>query len=147
LDKALWRPTRHSLARAWVVGVPISMFPFLPFQSVFAIVLGFVFRANLLLCILLQFVSSPITAPIQLPACFFVGELVRGRTPAAVWTEFSGDPRAYMMHGDRVVSLYLGAVVLGIVLALLGYFIILGAVTDPKLRAAKPGGASGGEGI
>lgn len=70
LDKALWRPTRNSLARAWVVGVPISMIPFLPLQSVFAIVLGFVFRANLLLCILLQFVSSPVTAPIQLPACF-----------------------------------------------------------------------------
>lgn len=51
------------------------------------------------------------------------------------------------MHGDRVVSLYLGAVVLGIVFALLGYFIILGAVVDPKQREGKTIVGKEGEGI
>ena len=30
LAKELWLPTRNSLARAWLVGFPITIIPFLP---------------------------------------------------------------------------------------------------------------------
>ena len=36
LAKELWRPSASSLARAWLVGFPITVTPFLPLQSVFA---------------------------------------------------------------------------------------------------------------
>lgn len=123
LDKALWKPTHESLARAWLVGFPITTMPFLPLQTVFAAFAALFIRGNLLLAIALQFLSSPITAPVQLPACYFVGEIVRGKNPAQVWRHVKGAPRD-LISGDAAISLYLGAFVIGIVGGCLGYAII-----------------------
>lgn len=140
LDKALWKPTRESLARAWLIGVPITMIPFLPFQSLIAAAIALVVRANLLLAIALQFLSSPLTAPVQLPACYFVGEVLRGRSVSAVWHEVTTAPR-HVFTGDAMISLFLGAVVLGVVIGALGYLVIHGTWRDlptRKRRVAAP---------
>lgn len=123
LDKALWKPTRESLARAWLVGFPITMIPFLPVQSVFACILAIFVRGNLVLCIALQFLSTPLTAPVQLPACYLVGEVVRGRSPAQVWSEVTG-ATGDVFTGDSLLSLYLGAAVLGLGFGMLGYLVL-----------------------
>jgi uncharacterized protein (DUF2062 family) len=103
-----------------MVGFPITMVPFLPAQSAFATVAAIFIRGNLVLCIALQFLSSPLTAPVQLPACYFVGEVVRGRSPTAVWREIT-DSTADVFTGDSLLSLYMGALVLGVSIGLLGY--------------------------
>jgi len=118
--KELWLPTRESTARAWLIGFPITMVPFLPFQTVFASVAGLFVRANLMLCIALQFLSTPFTAPVQLSACYFVGELVRGRSFAIVWAQLRDSPRT-VFSGDSVISLYLGAVIIGALGGSIGY--------------------------
>ncbi len=59
----------------------------------------------------------------QLPTCYFVGEVVRGRSPAAVWREVTGSS-AGILNGDSLVSLYLGAAVLGLGIRLLGYVLL-----------------------
>lgn len=123
LDKALWKPTRESLARGWLVGFPITMLPFLPIQSVLACIVAIFVRGNLLLCIALQFLSMPLTAPVHLPACYFVGEVVRGHSPAAVWRQVTGSTMD-VFSGDSLVSLYLGAAVLGLGIGLLGYILL-----------------------
>ncbi len=137
LDKALWRPTRESLARAWIIGFPVTMMPFLPFQSLIACGIALFFRANLLLCIALQFLSSPLTAPLQLPACFFVGEVLRGRAPGEVWVEVTTASR-HVFTGDALTSLYLGGVVLGAFGGVLGYFAIQGPWKDLPRRRRSP---------
>ncbi len=123
LDRALWRPTRDSISRAWLIGMPITLIPFLPIQSLIACAVAVCMRGNVLLCIALQFLSTPLTAPIHLPACYLVGEVVQGRSPAAVWQHLahSADP---IFTGNAVFSLYLGAVVLGAVVGLAGYGLI-----------------------
>ncbi|MBE7538035.1 MAG: DUF2062 domain-containing protein [Bryobacterales bacterium] len=123
LDKKLWRPTHESLARAWLVGFPITVVPFLPAQSLFAVIAALCVRGNLLLCIALQFLSTPLTAPVQLSACYFVGELVRGMNPAQVWRHVASHPREVFTR-EGVISLYLGAFVIGIIGGCLGYAII-----------------------
>lgn len=123
LDKTLWKPTRESLARAWLVGIPITIIPFLPLQSVLACFVAIFFRGNLLLCIALQFLSTPLTAPVHLPACYFVGEVVRGNRPSEVWHKVTHSTLG-VFSGDSLVSLYLGAIVLGTVIGLLGYGVI-----------------------
>ncbi len=138
LDKALWKPTRESIARAWLIGVPITMVPFLPFQSLIAATIALFFRANLLLAIALQFLSSPFTAPVQLPACYFVGEVVRGRAIGAAWHEITTAPR-HAFTGDALFSLYLGSVVLGLLIGALGYLAIHGTWKDlPLPKRHKP---------
>ncbi len=123
LDKALWLPTRNSLARAWLIGFPITVIPFLPAQSVFATIGALVVRGNLLLCIALQFLSTPFTAPVHLPACYFVGQVARGVNPRDVWREISHGSK-HLLTGDAVTSLYLGAVIVGFLGGLLGYAIL-----------------------
>ncbi|MDO8542324.1 MAG: DUF2062 domain-containing protein [Opitutaceae bacterium] len=123
VDKALWQPTHDSLARAWLVGFPITMMPFLPLQSVLACVAALLVRGNLLLCIALQFLSTPFTAPVHLPACYFVGEVARGQHPVEVWRHISGDPKE-LLTGHAVSSLYFGAVIIGLLGGLLGYAVL-----------------------
>jgi uncharacterized protein (DUF2062 family) len=140
LDKALWKPTRESLARAWLVGVPITMMPFLPVQSLFACVAAVFVRGNLLLCIALQFLSTPFTAPVHLPACYFVGEVARGRSPSVVWHEVTGSTTD-VFTGDSLLSLYLGAAALGVTVGLLGY-VLLKNFWSPPHRHPRPAPSS-----
>lgn len=124
LHKDLWVPTPSSLARAWLIGFPITVTPFLPGQSVFATVGALLVRGNILLCVAMQFLSNPITAPVHLPICYLVGELVRGRTPENVWHGVANDT-SHLLSGDAAVSLYLGAVVVGLLGGVIGYAVIL----------------------
>lgn len=137
LDKALWKPTRDSLARAWLIGFPITMMPFLPIQSLFACVLAVFLRGNLLLCIALQFLSTPLTAPLQLPACFFVGEVVRGRSPGTVWHQVTHTP-GQMLTGDALFSLYVGALLIGVVVGVIGYALLKNYWILPLKRPRAP---------
>jgi uncharacterized protein len=140
LSKSLWKPTRESLARAWLVGFPITMVPLLPVQSVFACIAAFFVRGNLLLCIALQFLSTPLTAPVHLPVCYFVGEVVRGEDPRVVWRRAKAEPRKMLISAHGVTSLYLGAAILGLFGGVVGYAVIQQTWRDPRPRPrnAKP---------
>jgi uncharacterized protein len=124
LDSALWRPTPGSLARAWLVGFPITMVPFLPGQSVLATIAALCVRGNILLCVALQFLSNPFTAPVQLSLCYFVGEIVRGASPRFVWQHAWNAP-GDLLTAHAAISLYLGAVIIGIIGGVVGYAILL----------------------
>lgn len=140
LSKELWRPTRESLARAWLVGFPITIIPFLPLQSVISCFAALFVRGNIPLCIALQFLSTPLTAPVHLPACYFVGEVVRGVSPRAAWDQVAHTPK-HLFTGDAAISLYLGAVVLGVLIGVGGYAVVHHTWTDkPKRRV--PGGTT-----
>lgn len=136
LDKALWLPTRNSLARAWLIGFPITVVPFLPAQTLFAILGALVVRGNLLLCIALQFLSNPLTAAVQIPSCYFVGQVVRGVNPRDVWAEISQGSK-HLLSGDAVTSLYLGAVVIGFLGGLAGYAILHQTWKDKPTRQTR----------
>lgn len=123
LAKELWRPTPHSLACAWLVGFPITVIPFLPLQTVFATIAALMVRGNLLLCIALQFLSTPLTAPVHLPLCYFAGELVRGRGFARVWQGVTEETSG-LLSGDAAISLYLGSAVVGILGGVIGYAVV-----------------------
>jgi uncharacterized protein len=124
LSKHLWQPTRDSLARSWLVGFPITIVPFLPAQTVFACIAALMVRGNLLLCIALQFLSTPLTFPVHIPACYFVGEVVRGSSPKEVWHKAWADPKKILLTAHAVTSLYLGAAIIGMVGGVVGYAVI-----------------------
>lgn len=138
LDKSLWMPTRGSMARAWLIGIPITTIPFLPAQSLIAGIAGFFGRANLLLCIGLQFISMPLTAPVQLSACYFVGRVVRGASPFEVWDQLMAHPSS-VWSSEALFTLYLGSVILGPAVGLLGYaaFMLLWPDHLPRLPRRK----------
>ena len=122
LEREIWIPSRQSLARAFLVGVPITMIPFLPLQSVFACGLALWLRANLPVTFLLQHLSNPLTAVIQLPLCYLTGRLILGADLSADWDLVWSDPMGIVSRGS-LGALYLGAVVLGPVVGTTGYFL------------------------
>lgn len=130
LDKALWRATPEGLARSWLVGSVVTSIPFLPFQTLIAGAISFAVRGNILLSVGLQYLSNPVTAIFHLPACYFAGKLLFGHSPAAAWREAAErDWSQVLRHpsiiAHEVIPLYLGGVVLGLLLGLIGYVIIL----------------------
>lgn len=137
LARELWKPTRDSLARAWLLGFVITAIPLLPGQVLFACAGCLVFRGNLLLAIALQFLSNPLTAPVHFAACYFLGELARGRNPAAVWHHVTAAPRD-LATGSGIESLYLGALILGVIGGLLGYAVIHHTWQLPHRRPHPP---------
>ena len=138
LDKSMWKPTRESLARAWLVGFPITVVPFLPGQSVLACIAALFVRGNLLLCIALQFLSNAFTAPVQISACYFVGEVIRHGNIVTVWHHAVDSPKD-LISMDAVVSLFLGAFIIGILGGAIGYAVILRTWRDAPVRLRKPG--------
>ena len=122
LEREIWIPSRKSLARAFLVGVPITMIPFLPLQSVFACGLALWLRANLPVTVLLQHLSNPLTAVIQLPLCYLTGRLILGADLSADWDLVWADPMGIVSRGS-LGALYLGAMVLGPVVGMTGYLL------------------------
>lgn len=136
LAKELWLPTRGSLARGWLVGFPITLVPLLPGQSIFAAVAALAVRGNLLLCIAMQFLSNPLTAPVHLPVCYFVGEVARGANLKQAWNHVWTQPEI-LVSVHAVISLYLGAAIVGMIGGVLGYAVILQTWRDkPKVKGA-----------
>jgi uncharacterized protein (DUF2062 family) len=67
---------------------------------------------------------------VHLPACFFIGKLAQGHSPSATWEEiFQRDWQAVFerptLLARDLIPLYIGAVILGIAVGLIGYGIIL----------------------
>jgi len=137
LARETWIPSRESLARAFLVGMPITMIPLLPLQSVFACPLALWARANLPVTIFLQFLSTPLTAVIHLPICYLTGRLLLGADLSAEWDQVWADPMGIVSRGS-LGALYLGAVVLGPVLGALGYFLthLIWKAQPPRPRKA-----------
>lgn len=135
LHRELWVPTRMSLALAFLVGMPVTTIPFLPLQSVIACGIGFLVGANLPVCLLLQYLSNPATAVVQLPACYLVGELVLGGDFAEIYAHVRANP-VTAFSGHNLFALYLGSFVLGPLLGALGYFLtkILWREQPPKAK-------------
>jgi uncharacterized protein (DUF2062 family) len=141
LSKELWLPTRSSLARSWLVGFPITIVPFLPGQTLFACIAALLVRGNVLLCVLLQFLSTPLTAPVHLSACYFVGEVVRGANPREVWHKAKAEPRKMLLSAHAVTSLYLGAAIIGMIGGVVGYAVLQQTWRDaPTARTRGPFG-------
>lgn len=64
----LWRINRHSVAAGIAVGLFVAMIPILPFQSLLALLLAIILRANLPIAFLASWVSNPLTL---LPLAYF----------------------------------------------------------------------------
>jgi hypothetical protein len=111
--------------------------PFLPAQTLFAAVAALFLRGNLLLAIALQYLSNPFTAPVHLPACYFVGELMRGHSPVAVWKHLESTPMD-LLTGGSVASLYSGAFALGILGGSVGYAVIRSVWKQPVSARSRP---------
>lgn len=119
----LWHLNRHSVSRAMAIGLFWAMIP-MPMQMLAAALCALPARANLPTAAGLVWITNPLTMPVIFYFNYRVGAALLG-TPA-----FGMPPEMSLAWVGRLLQtqwqpLLLGSIVVGIVLAILGYCLTL----------------------
>jgi uncharacterized protein (DUF2062 family) len=135
LDKTVWRPTRHTFAGGLAVGLFVMML-IIPGQMPLALLLAAIFRVNIPIAVVACWVTNPVTmAPVAWWEVEFGNWLIRltglGDPPPLGWQDLKA--MLDLVSGWSTLwdffaklkpwagSLYLGGIVLGGLLAPVGY--------------------------
>jgi uncharacterized protein (DUF2062 family) len=116
--RELWHMTEKSISHALFIGLFAAVIP-IPGQMLLAVILGVLFRANLLLAVALVWISNPLTmGPIGL-AAYYLGRGVLHTPPIS----FSN--LAMFLKDIHLIwePFLLGSLLLGLSLGLIGYLV------------------------
>jgi len=132
VDKAVWKPTRHTFAGGIAVGAFVMML-IIPGQMPVAIALAALLRVNIPVAIVVSWIVNPVTMP---PTAWLEIEFGNwlthffgfGTPPPLEWTQikdmFQQSP-TYWEFAKQLqpwtTSLYVGGVVAGLILSPVGY--------------------------
>ena len=116
----LWHFSRHSIAKAFAVGLFCAWVP-VPFQMVLAAGGAILFRANLPMSIALVWITNPLTMPPMFYAAYKVGAAVMGVGEVPFEMELTLD---WLINGTLLIwqPFLLGCFIVGVVSAVSGYF-------------------------
>ncbi len=119
---SLWCMNRHSVAKAFAIGLFCAWLP-MPLQTVLAAALAVYFRANLPLSVVLVFVTNPITIPPMFYFAYKLGSFLLDLEPQSVpmdlsWTWFTTTLQQIWQ------PLLFGSIILGIFSSMVGYLAI-----------------------
>ena len=120
-DPGLWHVNRRSVSGAVAVGLFTAFIP-VPFQMFIATVGAVLFRVNILISVLLVWISNPVTMPPLFYFCYRVGLWILG-DPAG-YQEFAFELSfEWLLHELRYIwkPFLLGCFVVGSTSAMLGY--------------------------
>lgn len=119
---SLWHLNRHSVAKAFAVGLFCAWLP-LPFQTVIAAILAIYFCAHLPLSVALVFLTNPITIPPMFYFAYSLGNKLLLKEAGDFNFELSWE---WVSTGMLQVwqPLLFGSLILGIISSTLGYIII-----------------------
>ena len=119
----IWHLNRHSVARAFVIGLFWMAIP-IPSQMIAAAISAIIFRANLPISVALVWISNPFTMAPIFYFNYVIGTLILGQK-ADENIEFSLTWNWLINTlGDVWLPLYLGSLVVGISIGLMSYIAI-----------------------
>jgi uncharacterized protein len=121
-DRGCWTFHRHSVTRAFALGLFIAFIPPtpLPVHIVTCVILGMLFRLNLPVLVATVFISNPFTWLPQVAGSIWVGARLMGMDLMPVLHELHH--RHPWAHLNQLwAPLLLGALVLGLAAAAVGY--------------------------
>lgn len=123
LDPNLLHLNRHSVSLAVFIGIFCAFIP-LPIQTLLAIAMSFWLGANLPLSMTIIWMSNPVTIPPMFYLTHKLGSYIldtetSGFTIELSWQWFS------QLGTDILVPLFLGSLICGATLGMIGYFFIL----------------------
>ncbi len=119
---SLWHLNRRSVAKAFAIGLFCTWLP-IPFQTIVAGFLAFLFCANLPLSVVLVFISNPVTMPAMFYFAYRVGSSMLGTIPEHIDFSFSVEWLSTMI-GSSWKPLLLGSFTLGFISSVLGYITV-----------------------
>jgi len=123
-EPGIWHLNRHSVARAFAIGLFIAMIP-IPGQMVIAGLLAIRLTANLPFSVALVWLTNPFTMPFLFYGTYWLGSRLIGNSVIAFETlQEKGLITALMM--DLYWPMMLGGIIVGGVLAPMGYGLMSG---------------------
>ena len=127
-DPNVWHLNRRSVSGAVAVGLFSAYLP-IPFEMVVAAFLALVFRVNLPISVALVWISNPLTwAPLYAPAYLLGAYLIPVPNPFF-------DRLGLMLVAQQYVVLWAGCMIIGPLVAIIGYFSVQGAWRFYVVRA------------
>ena len=121
-DPDLFHLNRHSVSRAFAVGLGVAMLPIYG-QMIIASVLAIWSRANIAISIILVWITNPLTFPLILVIEYWIGaNLLAIEDTLAIPDISLSEWRNLLVETWK--PLLLGAFVLGTISAVTGYFIV-----------------------
>jgi uncharacterized protein (DUF2062 family) len=131
----LWHLNRHSVAKAFAVGLFFAFIP-VPFQMVLAAGVAIIVHANLPLSIALVWLTNPLTMPFIFYACYLVGTWVLG-VPEQKFA-FNASWQWVLDSLSTIGPAFLvGCGVLAVIFSILGYVVIQTVWRYQTLKAWK----------
>lgn len=118
-DPNLWHLNRHSVSRAMAIGLFWAMIP-IPMQMLVAAFCAIPARANLPIAVGLVWLTNPLTMPAVFYGNYKVGAWLLDSPVSAVPMELSLTWVRHLLE-NHWQPLYLGSLVTGVILAILGY--------------------------
>lgn len=118
----LWHLNRHSIAKAFAVGLFFAFIP-VPFQMVLAAGMAIIVHSNLPLSIALVWITNPLTMPAIFYFCYLVGTWIIGGTEQAFVFEASWQ---WVVDSLSTIgpAFLVGCGALAVFFSVLGYFFI-----------------------
>lgn len=123
-DPNLWHLNRRCVANGMLIGIVCALVP-IPFQTLPAVMLAVMFRANIPLVLFLVWLTNPLTAVPVWYGTYMLGALMLGMQPdwqvdnasfEAMWDSMLAN------FGQIYLPMAFGALVLGAVLGIAGWF-------------------------
>lgn len=123
----------HFVAMGMAIGVFIGITPTIPFHTILAIALAFIFRGSKAAAALGVWFSNPITAPIFYEGSYKVGMYLFGNK-ASFDLKYKSILELLNLGLDITVAMIAGGVILGILPAVASYFITRKIFTPMRSR-------------
>ncbi len=122
-NPALWHFNRHSVAKAFAIGLFCAWIP-VPFQMVLAAGAAILFHANLPVSVALVWLTNPVTMPPMFYGAYKLGAWVMQVPEKPFEMELS---MQWLLHETMLIwkPFLLGCFITGVVFSILGYFGIL----------------------
>ena len=112
------------IAAGFAIGVFISFTPFFGLHTAIAVVAAFLFRLNKLTCLTGAWVNTPFTVPPVMVLSYKLGQLLLGRPPGELLLkEELSWQYALKLLDKNGTPLLLGTSIIGMVAAILSYFL------------------------
>jgi len=138
----------HAIALGVAVGIFVAFLPLVGFQTVIAVALAALLRANKVVCVPLVWITNPITLGPIYAGCIWIGQLVLPGTGSTAddirhLLEFSeGRSVLTLAYWSDLLSflsgiageLWVGGILVGVVLAVPAYFMSRSAVVNYRDR-------------
>ena len=124
------------IATGMAIGVFVGVTPTIPFHTLIAIALAFVFRGSKPAAAIGVWFANPVTIPLFYIGSFKVGTLILNK-PIPFDAKFESITELMTLGLDVTIAMIIGGAILGILPAIISYFLTFRIMTTVREKALK----------